>query len=56
MCAYILQTLSTDQAFGVALSSSTVTLPLPAKYVVQGTAADFLITVSPSLIFFSLVG
>jgi len=58
MCAYILQTLSADRAFGIAITSSPVTLTLPAKYVVPGTAADFLITVSSSLLlsaFFSLL-
>ncbi|KAL7413962.1 high-temperature-induced dauer-formation protein-domain-containing protein [Mrakia frigida] len=44
MCAYILQTLSADPAFGIAITSSPVSLSLPAKYVVPGTAADFLIT------------
>lgn len=51
MCAYILQTLSAERAFGAALSARAPGVSLPAKWAVPGSTADLLIVVrlpSPS--------
>lgn len=45
MLSYILQTLSADRAFGVAMNQP-IKLNVPAKWAVPGSAADFLIVVS----------
>lgn len=45
MLSYILQTLSADRAFGVAMNQA-IKLNVPAKWAVPGSAADFLIVVS----------
>ena len=46
LLSYVLQTLSADKAFAECLNQS-VKLGVPAKWAVAGTAADFLIVVSP---------
>ncbi|CED83440.1 Proteins containing regions of low-complexity [Phaffia rhodozyma] len=43
MCAYILQTISSEKAFGQAISKNMVSMALPLKWAIQGTAADFMI-------------
>ncbi|KIJ69506.1 hypothetical protein HYDPIDRAFT_106142 [Hydnomerulius pinastri MD-312] len=47
--SYIIQTLSAEPAFGNKLSSS-IKIPIPAKWASPGTAADFMITAIYSMI------
>ncbi|RXK36807.1 hypothetical protein M231_05891 [Tremella mesenterica] len=42
LLSYLLQTLSADRAFATALNQ-TIRMNVPAKWAVQGTAADFMI-------------
>ncbi|WWD17544.1 hypothetical protein CI109_101985 [Kwoniella shandongensis] len=42
LLSYLLQTLSADQAFGSSLNQN-IRLPIPSKWAVTGSAADFLI-------------
>lgn len=51
LCAFILQSLSAEKAFGSKLNKPIVEVPGGNKHAVvqNGTAADFLITVSGSL-------
>lgn len=48
LLSYLLQTLSADQGFADALNKP-IRLPVPAKWAVTGSAADFMIVVCPSL-------
>lgn len=42
--SYIIQTLSADPAFGNKLTSP-IRIPIPSKWSIPGSAADFMVTV-----------
>lgn len=52
LAAFLLQTLSAERAFGATLNEPLDNrLPLPSKYAIPGTAADFLVQHLYTLIF-----